>query len=940
MEKFGLSQPVENKDLKTAKEIAMEKAEILLSEEGDVNKEQKIGDDDVRIPEFSGKEESPEAFKERRIKEIAEELEKEQKEYSVDINAFGEDLSGRRAELAFEYSKLKGKTFGVFGSEQVKDVENAHKIAKIENEYRESLKSYRKELFEKNPDDAEDIILKTVAEEANKFYDLKTDFRLRENKDTWTQQFFQMNKKIVEGYTRLPKSYKYAMAGVFGLSSLGIGLGVSAGVIGASAGASALAGIGIAGWGRRLLASAATGIAVETFVKGKQEDKEKKDLTKEFGGFTDKFFANKNVELDKRLFDIEGSKDWKKYGRFALALSAGAVALSGVAGKAFGKVFSFGKEMAEELYNANKEAFSSFGDSAKSFFSFGGNMSAPEGNIGDVASIDTTPEHTEIAVDNDSAPESPDLTVEDSQSSLMDKEGYISEGERDPFIPPKGILTDNTLLKKGDGIESVLRRQLEENPEKFGYEGDAKDSLSLRKWSGVSAHKIAIDPKNGFVDSNTGAETRVYYNEKTPTHYILDEDMTVRSIDAKEYPHEIPLDLKDALKVEVVDNHTTGNGEIEPQKDIKDTFRSAGINREPEEMVDIPGKGGMPQSEITHGIDEGLVRENVDGNVLNKYGIGGKPSEMVNIPSGNLDESRDLRNFISQHSGSNLSMDVMIHNMDMVKELGSVDMQESILRVIQEPENKEVMTAFLKNIDGGRYAELFDGAKATVLDNGGLKISFDHKVFAADVDLFLNENGTIAIDGLDQSDWNLDKPIPLTDKSLKEAFNFIGSGQASADTIINNVEIAGVEDLYDTEYRTKRAMVLIQKMGFKIPYAMKIETIAGVPIEINGQPVPEGLLTETEQKILSEYNQGTISTSQTVPSNVDTSNWEKLNTIEQSNKRGLELATKMGINLKDGIKTKLVGMIPVEINGQSVPEELLTNDERETLNIIKNTELK
>lgn len=60
---------------------------------------------------------------------------------------------------------------------------------------------------------------------------------------------------------------------------------------------------------------------------------------------------------------------------------------------------------------------------------------------------------------------------------------------------------------QGEGVEHVLRRQLELDPEKFGFKGDISDKMAIRTWSGGEAHRIAID--QGYIDKMTGEEIRV-----------------------------------------------------------------------------------------------------------------------------------------------------------------------------------------------------------------------------------------------------------------------------------------------------------------------------------------------------------------------------------------------------------------------------------------------
>ena len=77
-----------------------------------------------------------------------------------------------------------------------------------------------------------------------------------------------------------------------------------------------------------------------------------------------------------------------------------------------------------------------------------------------------------------------------------------------PEAPVEPTITEETMkmatVGKGEGVEHVFRRQLEANPEAFGFKGDPTDIKAVHEWSGGAAHRIAID--KGYVDSGTGEE--------------------------------------------------------------------------------------------------------------------------------------------------------------------------------------------------------------------------------------------------------------------------------------------------------------------------------------------------------------------------------------------------------------------------------------------------
>lgn len=72
------------------------------------------------------------------------------------------------------------------------------------------------------------------------------------------------------------------------------------------------------------------------------------------------------------------------------------------------------------------------------------------------------------------------------------------------IITQKSSNLDLATIRKGEGIEHVLKRQLLNDPQKFGW--DQKTDLNI--WANKTAHLIAI--KNGYVNPITGEEVRVY----------------------------------------------------------------------------------------------------------------------------------------------------------------------------------------------------------------------------------------------------------------------------------------------------------------------------------------------------------------------------------------------------------------------------------------------
>lgn len=124
--------------------------------------------------------------------------------------------------------------------------------------------------------------------------------------------------------------------------------------------------------------------------------------------------------------------------------------------------------------------------------------------------------------------------LEKAKSEYQEKLGKeIAETAKKEFIAK--IAT----IGKGEGIEHGLIRQLENNPQGFGYKGNPDNFTEMHRWAQNRAHIIAA--KNDFYDSATGEESRVIFDAKHPSQFILNKDESVEVINRNTYgwkPHE------------------------------------------------------------------------------------------------------------------------------------------------------------------------------------------------------------------------------------------------------------------------------------------------------------------------------------------------------------------------------------------------------------------
>ncbi len=269
------------------------------------------------------------------------------------------EISEKRRALAREYSELKEKKLGIFGSEKIKDEEKARRVAAIEKDYRDSLNAYRSFLWNRSAQEmksiisdkeiekelrkkGDEILAKTVVDEAIKFNDLKTEISLESNGKSRMEKILRISKRAVERYRKIPPKYKYMFSATMLLG--GMGVGYVGGVVGWSLASGLFAGR----WFQRIFGAPAAVAALEARIRQSQEKQEKRKIFKKFKSLSPSLIPeglsamNKNNEKwNKELFKSEGRKKRKKISRFTLSGGIGAIILSGAIGHAMSSVWDW-----------------------------------------------------------------------------------------------------------------------------------------------------------------------------------------------------------------------------------------------------------------------------------------------------------------------------------------------------------------------------------------------------------------------------------------------------------------------------------------------------------------------------------------------------------------------------------------------------------------------
>ena len=256
-----------------------------------------------------------------------------------------EKLDEARMEFARDYVEMEkvGRAGGTFktGNKITAEIISEIREGNLESyeHYKEALREYRdrakEDLMKKGlegeelENEAKQIILETVAEEANKLYDAKTDIKLEKGeKDSGLETFGKNVKKIGTWYRKLPLKAKLAVS--VGL----LGGGIGGAVLGGVTGTAIITGAFVGSLAQRLLGGVATGVATEGGFQKVQEWEEKKGVEKEFKENFLSALNEQNDDFDQKVLEIEGGKKAARVRRIAAGGIIGSFVGGGFIGKA------------------------------------------------------------------------------------------------------------------------------------------------------------------------------------------------------------------------------------------------------------------------------------------------------------------------------------------------------------------------------------------------------------------------------------------------------------------------------------------------------------------------------------------------------------------------------------------------------------------------------
>ncbi|MCH7883069.1 hypothetical protein IIA95_01470, partial [Patescibacteria group bacterium] len=257
--------------------------------------------------------------------------------------------------------------------------------------------------------------------------------------------------------------------------------------------------------------------------------------------------------------------------------------------------------------------------------------------------------------------------------------------------------------------------------------------------------------------------TPVIYSENGPVHILTEENIKTEMADGAKSMPEIA-------------------GKVMDRK--VDEF-----NKTKEALIEKLVKGAAEVSPPIENVEEQLKEWNI---TPEGWGKEDQLKFWTEHPSLDKKELDTIFRFNSQ-SGNTLSCDVIKKYLDSGFIESSKGLSDNrlvdLMKVFEHPDTAKFP---LVNLIGENWTkkDLFNAVEWEIEDNK-LKISFDVKDNFTDVDLIIYENGTIAVDGHGFQNWNLGKPVPLTDENLRAAMGFINKTDGTGAVSISQESLQG-----------------------------------------------------------------------------------------------------------------------------------------------------
>ena len=171
----------------------------------------------------------------------------------------------------------------------------------------------------------------------------------------------------------------------------------------------------------------------------------------------------------------------------------------------------------------------------------------------------------------------------------------------------------DSVVHQGEGIEHAYIRQLTNQPEKFGFQGDLNNEAAVRSWAENSAHRLAIE--HGYVNPATGDEIRVAIPGEAA--YQLNVDAQNQIITREWFAGQpVDPDLAKGLNVNYEYLHKTGSVLA---KGPGETLTRVSLEGDSLHFTPLVGGGegasraiaGLTPEQIAQSADQGLLEQNL-----------------------------------------------------------------------------------------------------------------------------------------------------------------------------------------------------------------------------------------------------------------------------------------------------------------------------------------
>lgn len=199
----------------------------------------------------------------------------------------------------------------------------------------------------------------------------------------------------------------------------------------------------------------------------------------------------------------------------------------------------------------------------------------------EVDKVPLRPEHAEKSeTHTDTSESKPDASVsEDIENDQKNLQFKTEKGE---------IVNSDAVVHKGEGIETALARQIENNPDlakALGYKGDINDADALHQFAGKEAHVLA--EKEGYADQSVNEADKTAYEIKSENGEITIEKKDVSS---------------EEIRSEYVDTSKESTGESGTEEHQAYEFKKEG-GYQPDQQINI--ENTQPSPQITSGGEMG-----------------------------------------------------------------------------------------------------------------------------------------------------------------------------------------------------------------------------------------------------------------------------------------------------------------------------------------------